>query len=227
MFQSFIVKLNLYRTHCEENRIKLDQTFIDPDIDSLKMYDKIFNFKFLPPGRGLWSMGTSITDKKRIYAALNNCAFVSTQVSDNNNIDSIIKPYVFLMDSAMLGVGVGFDTKASQCGIKILTVNHSERCHVVLDSREGWVDTLRILLRAFFSGGELPRWDYSQIRPAGTPLKTFGGVSSGYGPLKELHDALTDLLEKRVGETVDSRLIVDIMNLIGRSVVAGNISKLY
>jgi ribonucleoside-triphosphate reductase (thioredoxin) len=191
------------------------------------MYDKIFNFKFLPPGRGLWSMGSSITDKKKIYAALNNCAFVSTQVSNINNIEEIIKPYLFLMDSAMLGVGVGFDTKASQSGIKIMQVKRSDDPYLIIDSREGWVETLRILLKAYFSGGELPRWDYSGIRPAGTPLKTFGGVSSGYGPLKELHDSLVELLDKRVGGTVDSRLIVDIMNLIGRSVIAGNISKLF
>jgi ribonucleoside-triphosphate reductase len=189
------------------------------------MYDKIFNFKFLPPGRGLWSMGTAITDKKRIYAALNNCAFVSTHVKDKNDIDEVVKPYLFLMDSAMLGVGVGFDTKASECGIKVTPVNRTQRQHVIVDSREGWVESLKILLNAYFSGGELPRWDYTAIRPAGVPLKTFGGVSSGYGPLKDLHDALTDLLDKNLGKTLDSRIIVDIMNLIGRSVVAGNISK--
>ena len=45
----------------------------------MKMYDKIFNMKFLPPGRGLWAMGTKLTMEKELYAALNNCAFVSTQ----------------------------------------------------------------------------------------------------------------------------------------------------
>ena len=43
-----------------------------------EMYDRIFYMKFLPPGRGLWAMGTSITEEKGLYAALNNCAFVST-----------------------------------------------------------------------------------------------------------------------------------------------------
>ena len=188
------------------------------------MYDKIFNFKFLPPGRGLWSMGTAITDKKRIYAALNNCAFVSTNVKDINNVDDIIKPYLFLMDSAMLGVGVGFDTKASESGIKILSVRRTDRVYVIEDSREGWVKSLEVLLRAFLSSGELPRYDYSRIRPAGEPLKTFGGVSSGFQALKDLHDTLTNLLELNTGKSIDSRLIVDIMNLIGRTVVAGNIS---
>ena len=43
-----------------------------------EMYDRIFNMKFLPPGRGLWAMGTPITEERKLYAALNNCAFVST-----------------------------------------------------------------------------------------------------------------------------------------------------
>jgi hypothetical protein len=46
------------------------------------MFDKIYNMKFLPPGRGLWAMGTKITTEKELYAALNNCGFVSTN-SDN------------------------------------------------------------------------------------------------------------------------------------------------
>ena len=41
-----------------------------------EMYERIFNMKFLPPGRGLWAMGTPITEEKNLYAALNNCAFV-------------------------------------------------------------------------------------------------------------------------------------------------------
>ena len=44
-----------------------------------EMYDRIFNMKFLPPGRGLWAMGTAVTEEKGLYAALNNCAFVSTK----------------------------------------------------------------------------------------------------------------------------------------------------
>lgn len=43
-----------------------------------RMYELIFDMKFLPPGRGLWAMGTAITEERQLYAALNNCAFVST-----------------------------------------------------------------------------------------------------------------------------------------------------
>jgi hypothetical protein len=71
------------------------------------MYSRMFHMKFLPPGRGLWAMGTPITDQRRLFAALNNCAFVSTGPTAGADVT---EPYCFLMDAAMLGVGVGFDT---------------------------------------------------------------------------------------------------------------------
>ena len=68
-----------------------------------EMYDRIFNMKFLPPGRGLWAMGTPITEEKKLFAALNNCAFVSTEKFASD----FSQPFCFLMDASMLGVGVG------------------------------------------------------------------------------------------------------------------------
>lgn len=91
----------------------------------MKMYEKIFNFKFLPPGRGLWAMGTPITEEKHLYAALNNCAFVSTLPQNHQSLDKdkliekFVNSFAFLMDSAMMGVGVGFDTKGSQLSLKL------------------------------------------------------------------------------------------------------------
>ena len=64
-----------------------------------EMYKRIFNMKFLPPGRGLWSMGSAITEERGLYAALNNCAFVSTE---SMHVEPS-KPFVFLMDLSMLG----------------------------------------------------------------------------------------------------------------------------
>jgi hypothetical protein len=65
------------------------------------MYEKIFRMKFLPPGRGLWAMGTPITEERGLYAALNNCAFVSTGIPPGGDPT---EPFTFLMDAAMLGV---------------------------------------------------------------------------------------------------------------------------
>lgn len=193
--------------------------------DSFIMYDKIFNFKFLPPGRGLWSMGTTITDYKKIFTSLNNCAFVSTKLENEYDVEDIIKPFLFLMDNAMLGVGIGFDTKASNSNIKIKNVLKDKSVNfVVEDSREGWVESVGALLKAYILGKEKINFDYTKVRPAGSPLKVFGGVSAGPAPLMDLHKSLEEILDKNIGKAMDSRLIVDIMNLIGRAVVAGNIS---
>ena len=60
-------------------------------------------------------MGSPITEVRRTYAALNNCAFVSTTTQATRGVSAdITQPYCFLMDAAMLGVGVGFDTLAAQ-----------------------------------------------------------------------------------------------------------------
>ena len=88
----------------------------------------------MPPGRGLWMMGTFIWDKGG--GALNNCAFVSTE-----NIDAeMSKSFAFLMDMSMLGVGVGFDTKAQE---KLRHRSQKDlRTNWVEDSREGWVEAI-------------------------------------------------------------------------------------
>ena len=68
-------------------------------------------------------------------------------------------------------------------------------------------------------------FDYSIVRPAGVPIKGFGGVSSGPEPLQEVHESITDVLEKNSGEPITITTIVDIMNLIGKCVVAGNVRR--
>ena len=90
-----------------------------------EMYDRIFNMKFLPPGRGLWAMGTAITEEKGLYAALNNCAFVSTSTLK----EDYSKPFCFLMDASMLGVGVGFDTKGAN-EIVVKGINKLSLIHI-------------------------------------------------------------------------------------------------
>ena len=187
-----------------------------------EMYDRMFNMKFLPPGRGLWAMGTSITEERGLYAALNNCAFVSTSTIK----EDYSKPFTFLMDASMLGVGVGFDTKgAGEIIVKGVNVDREEETYVIPDTREGWVDSLKLLLESYFHGTEEIQFDYTVIRPAGVPIKGFGGVSSGHEPLKEIHEEIKEVLEKNSGEPITVTTIVDIMNLIGKCVVAGNVRR--
>ena len=187
-----------------------------------EMYERIFNMKFLPPGRGLWAMGTAITEDKGLYAALNNCAFVSTKTIK----EDYAKPFCFLMDASMLGVGVGFDTKgAGEIIVKGVNQDRTEEIFKIPDTREGWVESLRLLLESYFHGTAHVDFDYTQIRDEGEPIKGFGGVSSGPEPLKEVHEDIRKVLEENSGNPITITTIVDIMNLIGKCVVAGNVRR--
>ena len=182
-------------------------------------YDRLFNLKWTPPGRGLWMMGTKFI-YERTGAGLFNCAFRSTK--DLSQKGGYI--YAWMMDALMLGIGVGFDT----LGAKTLTVKEPQRTDDILkiaDSREGWVDSVHILLDGYLQGKKVPQFDYSSIRGPGELIKGFGGTSSGPGPLIELHNDLSSLLEERIGELIGSVDIVDIENLIGRCVVSGNVRR--
>ena len=186
------------------------------------MYERIFNMKFLPPGRGLWAMGTAITEEKGLYAALNNCAFVSTSTIK----EDMAKPFCFLMDASMLGVGVGFDTKgADEIIVKGADESRDETEYKIPDTREGWVESLKLLLESHFHGTSSVKFDYTKIRAAGEPIAGFGGVSSGHEPLEELHERIRKVLDKNSGEPISVTTIVDIMNLIGKCVVAGNVRR--
>lgn len=183
------------------------------------MFERMWAFKFLPPGRGLKMMGTDYVARKG-GAALNNCAFVSSA-----NIDEDFSaPFCFLMDMSMLGVGVGFDTD----GAKKITVQRPTFLdieHFVEDSREGWVEALRILLDAFVGKGGIPLWDFSLIRPAGQKIAGFGGTSAGPDPLINCLQEIYNLLMGRVGKPIATSDIVDIANLIGVCVVSGNVRR--
>lgn len=188
-----------------------------------KMYDKLFNVKFLPGGRSLWAMGTKITDEKGLFTALNNCAGCSTAFNKENPG----KPFEFLFDACMLGVGVGFDTKGTDIPL-FMPLDETEE-YVVEDSREGWVNALHQLLISYFTENKKRViFNYEKIRPAGQLLKTFGGTSSGYGPLKKSFDMITDLLDKAVrdgNKYMTSKLIVSVMNIICLAVISGNVRR--
>ena len=187
-----------------------------------EMYDRIFNMKFLPLVVVYGHMGTPITEEKGLYSALNNCAFVSTKTIK----DDYSKPFCFLMDASMLGVGVGFDTKgAGEILIKGVEIKRDAQQFQIPDTREGWVESLKLLLESYFHGQAPVEFDYSLIRKAGEPIKGFGGVSSGPEPLEEVHEDIRQVLEGNTGQPITITTIVDIMNLIGKCVVAGNVRR--
>lgn len=182
------------------------------------MYDKIFNFKFSPPGRGLWIMGTDFI-RAHGGSSLMNCAFISTEQIDTR----FSFPFCWAMDALMLGVGVGFDTRGA--GKLKIQAPVGYQDFIIPDSREGWVESVQLLLDAFFQGRTLPLLDYALIRPEGAPIKGFGGVASGPAPLHEMHTNLKIFLSSKIGETLTSVDIVDLFNHIAVCVVAGNVRR--
>jgi adenosylcobalamin-dependent ribonucleoside-triphosphate reductase len=187
-------------------------------------YDRLFHLKWTPPGRGMWIMGTPLVNQQKNSAPLQNCAFVST---DDMTVNDPSGPFTFLMEASMLGVGVGFDTRGAEKGFKIYQpkAKYAEAM-VIPDTREGWVWSVELLLNAFLKpNGTEPVFDYSAIRKAGEPIKTFGGTAAGPGSLIELHETLRRLLGGRDGQPLTSTDIADIGNLIGKCVVAGNVRR--
>jgi adenosylcobalamin-dependent ribonucleoside-triphosphate reductase len=214
----------IQRLHCQKIHIPWDRQ--RAEVSAEEMFERMWEFKFLPPGRGLWMMGTPFM-WDRGSAALNNCAFVSTD--DEIEADPA-EPFCFLMDMSMLGVGVGFDTKGAK-KIRIESPVNAETALPVIypipDSREGWVDSVRQLIRSYTINagkGEI-EFDYSAIRPPGSIIKGFGGQASGPGILEELHDLIRVHLNRKIGQFLNSVDITDIMNYIGRCVVAGNVRR--
>ncbi|RIA91848.1 hypothetical protein C1645_736812 [Glomus cerebriforme] len=210
----------------EQNDLTWDSTKAQDSAQA--MYDKIFNMKFLPPGRGLWAMGSPLTEERGLFAALNNCAFVSTENMWDDQ-SSISTPFTFLMDASMLGVGVGFDTKGAGSNSRIVkgpNTSKSPTIYVIEDSREGWVKSVELLIDSYFYENVGPcGFDYSQIRPPDLPIKGFGGVSSGPEPLRQLHMHISQTLNKNIGTPLSVTTIVDLMNLIGKCVVSGNVRR--
>lgn len=212
---------NAQLQHCELFRIPWDAR--KAQISAHHMFKRMWDFKFLPPGRGLWMMGTEYIEQ-RAGAALNNCGFVSTDQIDSD----FSAPFAWVMDMSMLGVGCGYDTKGRHLDLLLRAPRRVSDVHEIPDTREGWVAALRRLLDAFSGRDTLPKeWDFSQIRPEGASIKGFGGISSGSKPLEKMLQSLEEDLFKYLDQQrfIDSTLIVDIMNEIGACVVSGNVRR--
>lgn len=155
------------------------------------------------------------------FVLTSNCGFVSTRTLRDDFAD----PFCWLMDMLMLGVGVGFDTKGAG-SMKILDPRITPDTFYVEDSREGWVALLHRVLTAYSGKGSIPTTiDYSKVRPFGEPIKGFGGTASGPGPLQDLIAGVHSVLSPLIGKPVTSEAIVDLANLVGRCVVAGNVRR--
>ncbi len=194
------------------------------------MLTNMYQMKFLAPGRGLWAMGSS-----HVYEvgsmALNNCA--ATSVKN----ETLAEDICWAMDAMMCGCGVGYRLEISDDWLmrnvkqredwlpKETSSEHKERIFQIPDTRGGWVNSTKMLIRGYFTGKKIS-FDYSKIRPHGEPIKGFGGVASGPAPLIILHYRIVHYFENfLVGRVDGTRLVCDLINATGACVVSGNVRR--
>jgi adenosylcobalamin-dependent ribonucleoside-triphosphate reductase len=211
---------SIQKDWCKNNRLPWNDT--KAQASAKEAFERLFELKWTPPGRGLWVMGTPLVNEHLNSAALQNCSFVSTESMNKNNP---AKPFAFLMEASMLGVGVGFDDRGADKNFEIYEPQ-GEQAWVIPDTREGWVESVTAVINSYLKPEQKSLvFDYSQIRPAGEPIKTFGGTAAGHEPLEKLHNHIRRIFAGRSGEVLTRTDIADIGNLIGVCVVSGNVRR--
>jgi adenosylcobalamin-dependent ribonucleoside-triphosphate reductase len=212
---------SVQKNHAKDNRLPWNDNKAQKSAQ--EAFQRMFELKWTPPGRGLWAFGTPMTMEKRNSASLQNCAMVSTRDIDRNDPGAL---FAWVMDALMLGIGVGFDTLGQDKQMSIYAPTEPVSIYEIPDTREGWVESVRLLINSFLRANQsIQEFTYDLIRPLGAPIKGFGGVASGPEPLIDLHTRIRNVIGSRAGEAFDSRAIVDIVNLIGTCVVSGNVRR--
>jgi ribonucleoside-triphosphate reductase (thioredoxin) len=212
---------SVQKNHAKDNRLPWNDNKAQKSAQ--EAFQRMFELKWTPPGRGLWAFGTPMTMEKRNSASLQNCAMVSTRDIDRNDPGAL---FAWVMDALMLGIGVGFDTLGKDKQMSIYAPSEPASAYEIPDTREGWVESVRLLINSFLRQNQaVQEFNYDLIRPLGAPIKGFGGVASGPAPLIDLHTRIRNVIGSRAGDALDSRAIVDLVNLIGTCVVSGNVRR--
>lgn len=213
---------SIQKDHAKANRLPWNDNKAQKTAQDA--FERMFTFKWTPPGRGLWVMGTPLVNVHRNSAALQNCAFIST--ADMTKTDPA-GPFAFLMEASMLGIGVGFDNKGAEKGFTLHEpLVEKAWVYTIPDTREGWVQAMVHVVESYLMPSKgVVHLDTSLVRPAGAPIATFGGTAAGPAPLIRLTDSIRDILGDRGGQELTKRDILDIGNLIGVCVVSGNVRR--
>jgi ribonucleoside-diphosphate reductase alpha chain len=180
-----------------------------------EVFSAIKNLEVMPSMRAMMTAGKSADrDNTCVY----NCSYLP--VDDPKSFDEAM--FVLLC-----GTGVGFSVEQKyisnlpEVPEKLFDSEHAIAVH---DSKEGWAKSLRLLL-AHLWAGEVPKWDVSNVRPAGARLKTFGGRASGPQPLVDLFEFAVALFKGAKGRKLNSLECHDLMCKIGEVVVVGGVRR--
>lgn len=179
------------------------------------MRDSMLELTSLPSMRSVMTAGEAL---HRTHVAAYNCAYLP--VDNLRSFDEAM--YILLC-----GTGVGFSCESvyvKQLPMVPNKLKFSNRVITVEDSKEGWCSAFREILESAFNG-ELLSYDTSLVRPAGAPLKTFGGRASGPKPLIELFEYTFKILINARGRHLSTLETHDIMCKIGEVVVVGGVRR--
>jgi len=176
--------------------------------------DAIVGLEIMPSMRAMMTSGPALD---RDNTAGYNCSYLP--VDDPKSFDEAM----FIL---LCGTGVGFSVERQfvQKLPEIPELYESDTMIVVKDSKEGWAKGFRQLL-ALLWAGEIPKWDVSEVRPAGARLKTFGGRASGPAPLIELFNFSVQTFKNAQGRRLSSMECHDLMCFIGQIVVVGGVRR--
>ena len=180
-----------------------------------KVYQLVYEKKVLPSMRSLQFAGRPIElNNTRIF----NCSFLP--IDDWRAFSEIM----FLLLS---GTGVGYSVQTHHIdNLPEITIPNKHKRYLVGDSIEGWADAVRMLCKAYFTGGALPLFDFRDIRPKGAQLITVGGKAPGPEPLKECLFQLQKIFDrKKSGEKLTSVEAHDMACHIADAVLSGGIRR--
>ena len=180
-----------------------------------ELEEAVLGLQIMPSMRCIMTAGEAL---KRENIAGYNCSYIA--VDRVQSFDEIL--YVL-----MNGTGVGFSVErqyVSQLPVVADDFNMSDTTIVVADSKLGWAKSLKELVGMLYVG-QIPRWDLSKIRPAGAPLKTFGGRASGPEPLESLFKFAVSLFQNASGRKLSSLECHDLVCKIAEIVVVGGVRR--
>ena len=179
------------------------------------LQDAVHDLRVMPSMRCLMVAGEAL---KRENVAGYNCAYIA--VNSLRAFDEIL--YVLLS-----GTGVGFSVERQYVAeLPIINDEFHDTDSVIMvsDSKLGWAKALRELIY-LLAAGQIPQWNMSRIRPAGAPLKTFGGRASGPEPLEDLFRFCVNVFKEAAGRKLTSLEAHDVVCKIAEVVVVGGVRR--
>lgn len=177
-------------------------------------YKFVYDKKVLPSMRSLQFGGFPIfRNESRIY----NCAYMPIEHED---------AFSELMFLLLGGTGVGYSVQKHHVNqLKYVRRPSGSRKYLVMDSIEGWADAVKVLVESYFHGKELPRFDFTDIRLKGTPLKTTGGKAPGPEPLALVLDNIVRIFNGAIGRKLTPLECHDICCYIADAVLVAGIRR--